>query len=212
MDSLALLAITLILILVFWFGIGVRIVRRHWHFPIPHTVEKFIDNPLRRRVQPPRQVVDWIALEGGMQVLEVGPGSGAFTLEAARRLGPSGRLYAVDIQPEAISRLVKRLEREGVANVTTRVASAYELPFPDNMFDAAFMVAVLAEIPDRGRALREIRRVLKDGGILAVGELVLDPDYPRRETVIQWCERGGYSLLDAKGGFVHYVVRFRKGV
>lgn len=212
MDALVLLAIAITLILAFWFGIGVRIVRRYWHFPIPYAIERFIDNPLRRRIQPTGEVVDWVGFGRDMQVLEVGPGSGTFTLETAARLGPGGRLCAVDIQPEVVSRLEAKLEREGIVNVTTRVASAYELPFTDGVFDGAFMVAVLAEIPDRGRGLREIGRVLKEGGILAVGEFILDPDYPRRETVIRWCEGEGYRLQDAKGGLAHYVVRFKKGV
>lgn len=203
-----LLAIFLILLL--WFLAVVRLVRRYWHFPIPHAVERFIDNPLRRRIQPPREVMDWVGLAAGAQVLEVGPGSGTFTLEGARRLEPGGRLYAVDIQPEVISRLEKKLEGCGVDNVTTKVASACELPFASESFDLAFMVAVLAEIPDRGKALKEIWRVLKGGGILAVGEVILDPDYPRKKTVIGWCEEEGFRLLDSKGSFAHYVVRLKK--
>lgn len=211
MEGVELWLIAMILILALGFGIGVRIVRRYWHFPIPYAMERFIDNPMRRRIQPPREVVNWIGFGGGMQVLEIGPGSGTFTLEAARRLVPGGRLYAVDIQPDVVSHLQAKLEVGGVVNVTTKVASAYELPFADDAFDGAFMVAVLAEIPDRGRGLKEIRRVLKEGGILAVGEFILDPDYPRKKTVIGWCEREGFGLLDSKGGLVHYVVRFKKG-
>lgn len=211
MEGVALWLIVILLILALGFGIVVRLIRRYWHFPIPHAFERFIDNPLRRRIQPPREVVDWVGFGGGMQVLEVGPGSGTFTLEAARRLDPGGKLYAVDIQPEVVARLDAKLKMCGVANVVVRVASAYQLPFPDDTFDGVFMVAVLAEIPDRGRGLREIRRVLKEDGVLAIGEFVLDPDYPRQKTVIGWCEQEGFRLLDAKGGFTNYVVRFRRG-
>lgn len=201
-----------LLILALWFGIVLRLVRRYWHFPIPHAFERFIDNPLRRRIQPPREVIDWVGLPEGAQALEIGPGSGTFTFEASRRIGPKGRIYAVDIQPQVIGRLEGKL-KEGVAdNIVPRVASAYELPFPDGTFDRVFMVAVLAEIPDRGRALREISRVLKAGGILAIGEVIMDPDYPRQKTVIGWCEKDGYKLLDSKGRLAHYVVRFKKDV
>jgi ubiquinone/menaquinone biosynthesis C-methylase UbiE len=204
--------LAIFLILVLWYGFIVRLVRRYWHFPIPHAFERFIDNPFRRWIQSPREVIDWIGLVGGEQALEIGPGSGTFTLEGARRLVPGGRLYAVDIQPEVIRRLDRKLRAGGVDNVITKVASAYKLPFPNNSFDRVIMVAVLAEIPDRGKALREIWRVLKDDGTLAVGEVIIDPDYPRRKTVIGWCEQEGYRFLDANGRFAHYVVRFKKDV
>jgi ubiquinone/menaquinone biosynthesis C-methylase UbiE len=205
-----LLAIFLVLLL--WFGIIIRLVRRYWHFPIPHAVERFIDNPFRRWIQPPREVIDWAGLTEGAQVLEIGPGSGTFTLEAARRLAPGGRLCVVDIQPEVVGRLEKKLYAHGVGNAFPRIASAYELPFPGESFDLVFMVAVLGEIPDRGRALREIWRVLKDGGILSIGEVVVDPDYHLRKTVIGWCEQEGFKFFDAKGRFAHYVVRMKKYV
>ena len=204
--------LVILLILVLWFGLVVRLVRRYWHFPIPHTVERFIDNPFRRWIQPPQEVMDWAGIVEGAQVLEIGPGSGTFSLECARRLARGGRLYAVDIQPEVIRRLEEKLKSGGVSNVIPKVASAYELPFPSGSFDEVFMVAVLAEIPDRGKALREIRRVLKEDGTLAIGEVIIDPDYPRQKTVIGWCEREGYRFLDAKGRFAHYVVRFKKDV
>ncbi len=57
------------------------------------------------------------------------------------------------------------------------------------------------EIPDRGRALREIWRILKDGGALAIGEVIVYPVYPRQKTVIGWCEKERFSLFDSKGRF-----------
>jgi len=199
----------IVAVLVGWFVL-IRIVRRFVHFPIPASLARFIDNPIRRRIQPPARVVDWMDIQGGMQVLEIGPGPGTFTVEAAKRVGEKGKVYAIDMQPTVISRLRSRLQRENITNVTTNVASAYELPFPDNTFDRAFMIAVLAEIPNKSKVLLEIKRILKNDGVLAVGEFLPDPDYPRRKTMIRWCEGAGFEPVSTHGRILHYLVTFKK--
>lgn len=193
-----------------WVAIVVRAIRHFWDFPIPAPLARVINNPLRRRLQPPKTVVSWLDLGEGMSVLEIGCGTGTFTLEAANRLGKKGELYAIDIEPRLISRLERRLQAQRIVNVKARVASAYELPFQDAMFDRVFMVTVLGEIPDKVKALREVRRVLKGTGQLAVGEFLPDPDYPWRKTVIRWCNEAGFRLVADRGGLMHYVLRFEK--
>ena len=188
----------------------VRIIRRFVHFPIPASIVRFIDNPFRRRIQSPAKVVDWIGIEDGMCILEVGPGPGTFTFEASKRVSENGKVFAIDIEPSVISKLNSRISRAGIANVMTEVASVYELPFSNRTFDRVFMIAVLAEIPDRKKALLEIKRVLKDGGLLAIGEILLDPDYPRRRTVTCWCKDAGFKIVDGYGGLLHYLLTFEK--
>ena len=188
----------------------VRIIRRFAHFPIPASIACFIDNPVRRRMQPPGKVVDWVGIKDGMCVLEIGPGPGTFTIEASKRVGENGKVFAIDIQPSAISKLNSRLQRAKIENVTARVASASELPFSNNTFYRVFMIAVLAEIPDRKKALLEIKRVLRDDGLLAIGEILLDPDYPRRRTVTDWCRDAGFELVHGYGGLLHYLLTFKK--
>src|SRR3990172_6961506 len=83
----------ILVILAIWFlfvETVVRAVRHFVHFPIPTFITRFIDNPLRRAIQPPGRVVDWIGISGGMEVLEIGPGPGTFAMEAARRAGEAG--------------------------------------------------------------------------------------------------------------------------
>ncbi len=186
-----------------------RLFKRFVNIPAPPFVAGFLNSRFRRALQPPEQVVGWMDIREGMQLLELGPGPGTYTVEASRRVGPGGRITAVDIQPEMIARLEATLRTAGITNVTPQVASAYELPLPDESVDRAFMVTVLAEIPDPVRALREIRRVLKPDGRLAVGEFLPDPDYPLRGTVIGWCRVAGFELEGSYGGLMHYVLVFR---
>jgi len=148
-----------------------------------------------------------------MTVIDLGCGSGAFTSFVARVVGELGKVYAVDIQPEMLRQLERKLtkaENQDITNIELKQASAYELPFADESIDLVYMVTVLMEIPDRFRALREIRRVLKPGGTLAVTEFLPDPDYPWRSTAIKICQREGFVLDASLGNLWNYTVRFKK--
>jgi ubiquinone/menaquinone biosynthesis C-methylase UbiE len=157
-----------------------------------------------------RPVLDRVGIRSGETVLELGPGPGAFTVDAARRLMPDGKLIAVDIQPEMIARVKERVSHAGLTNVEAHVASAYELPLEDASVDRAFMVTVLPEIPDPVRGLHEVYRVLKPGGLFSTTEEFLDPDYPRRKTTIAWAEAAGFELAERYGNWFVYTLNFRK--
>jgi ubiquinone/menaquinone biosynthesis C-methylase UbiE len=178
--------------------------------PCPYALAWLVDNPLRRRYVAP--VLDRVGIQAGERVLELGPGPGAFTIEAARRTEPDGTLVAVDIQPKMIAAVEKKAQEADRANVETYVASAYELPLEDESVDRAFLVTVLPEIPDRQRALAELSRVLRPGGILSVTEEFLDPDYPLARTTIRWAEKTGFKLAERYGNWWVYTLNFRKAI
>ena len=100
----------------------------------------------------------------------------------------------------------------GLGNVETHVAGAYELPIEDASVDRAFLVTVLAEIPDPVRALREVYRVLKPGGLFSTTEDFMDPDYPRRSTTTGWARAAGLVSAGQHGSFWVYTLNFRKPV
>ena len=202
-----LLGLTALLLLA---SIAVRIVRRFYQFPIPAFIVPYIDNPFRRRIQPPEKIVEWMDVRQGMSLLEVGPGPGTFTFAAARGVGDTGCIYAIDIQETVVTSLCAKIEQQGFRNISAEQASAYDLPYPDHHFDRVYMVTVLGEIPDKQRALVEFKRVLKDDGYLAVGEIILDPDYPRKGTVTAWCREAGFDLAETYGNILHYLLLFSK--
>jgi ubiquinone/menaquinone biosynthesis C-methylase UbiE len=113
--------------------------------------------------------------EPGERVLEIGPGTGYYTLDLAEWLGPGGTVEIFDIQQEMLAHTMERARERGLSNVQPTEGDARSLPYEDDSFDAAILTSTLGEIPDQDAALREISRVLKPGGRLVVGELFGDP-------------------------------------
>ncbi|MFC2002596.1 class I SAM-dependent methyltransferase [Chloroflexota bacterium] len=209
----ALKIILIILVAFLLYQVLARIFRKLYHSPAPAFIGRFLDSDLRRWLQPPDKMVERGGIKQGMTVIDLGCGSGAFTTFVARVVGEQGKVYAVDIQPAMLKQLERKLskaEHRDIKNIELRQASAYELPFADESVDLVYMVTVLEEIPDRGKSLREVRRVLKMGGTLAVTEFLPDPDYPLCSTVIKVCQREGFVLDDSLGNLWNYTVRFKK--
>jgi ubiquinone/menaquinone biosynthesis C-methylase UbiE len=118
------------------------------------------------------RLLEALAPRAGDTVLEVGPGTGYYTLDVARAVA---RLHIFDLQPEMLEHTLRRAREAGVDNVEPRQGDARSLPYREDAFDAAYLVTVLGEIPDQEAALRELRRVVRPGGRLVVGELFGDP-------------------------------------
>ena len=190
-----------------------KIVRKMVHFPAPAFIGRLLDSGYRRRIQPPAQLIERSGIKKGMQVLDLGCGSGAFTTFVARAVGEKGKVYALDIQADMLKQLENKLSRpenKDIKNIKLIEGNAYELPFDDASLDLVYMVTVLQEIPDRNKTLAEVKRVLKPGGLLAVTELFPDPDYPWKSTTIKLGEAAGFVMDKVSGNFFNYTVRFKK--
>jgi SAM-dependent methyltransferase len=189
--------------------LAARLAARLGHSsPCPAALSWVVDNPVRHRYLG--AVLDRISIRPGERVLELGPGPGAFTLGAAERAGPDGRLIAVDIQPKMIAQVEKRVRAAGMTNVELYVASAHTLPLDDGSVDRAFLITVLPEIPDRGRALAELRRVLRPGGVLSITEEFYDPDYLFPGETTRLVEAAGFRLEERFGNLGVYTINFRR--
>jgi ubiquinone/menaquinone biosynthesis C-methylase UbiE len=183
-----------------------KLIRRFWKFPIPAVLTGLIDNPIRRRIQPPKKLIKKLKLEKNMILLEVGPGKGTYTCEVAKEV-PNGKLIVIDIQERVIKKLKSKCEKLGITNVEPKVMDVYNLNFDNKMFDRIFLVSCLPEIPDPVRALEELNRVLKPTGLLCLVETFPDPDYPLSKTEIRWAKDARLKLEFKDGNwFVYYLI------
>jgi ubiquinone/menaquinone biosynthesis C-methylase UbiE len=132
-------------------------------------------NPLRYLVAPPYRIADRLQISSTDRVLEIGCGPGFFSPTIARRLA-AGHLTLFDAQDAMLKRASQRMEQHGLVNVSCICGNAERLPFANETFDAAFMVAVLGEVHDRIAAMNEIARVLLPHGCLSATEVAGDPD------------------------------------
>lgn len=192
--------------------IAIRIIKRFYAFSPPASMGFLLDSDFRKKLQPPDKLIKRSGIKEGMHILEVGCGSGAFTVFAARASGIKGEVYALDIQPRMLMQLKKKLSRpenRDIKNIKLVEGDAHKLPFNDNSFDVVYTVTFLQELPDQNRALKEMKRVLKPGGILAVSEFLPDPDYPLKSTTIRLGEEAGFILDKVEGNLWNYTVRFK---
>jgi ubiquinone/menaquinone biosynthesis C-methylase UbiE len=145
---------------------------------------------------------------GGERILEIGPGTGYYTLDLAGWVGPEGTVEIFDIQQEMLDHTMRRVAERGLTNVTRRQGDATELPYEDESFDAVVLITVLGEIPDRDAALAEIQRVLRPGGRLIVGELFGDPHFQTFGNLRHRCEEAELFLDERSGNWFGYFARF----
>jgi ubiquinone/menaquinone biosynthesis C-methylase UbiE len=143
----------------------------------------------------------------GERLLEIGPGTGYYTLDMAGWVGPEGRVEIFDLQQEFLDHTTGRAAEKGLDNVVPTRGDATALPYDDGSMDAVVLTAVLGEIPDTAKALAEIRRVLKPAGRLVVGELFGDPHFTTQASLRRQCEAAGLSLEEHSGNWFGYFAR-----
>jgi SAM-dependent methyltransferase len=132
----------------------------------PKNIHK-LEDPERLKWIPVDAILDRLQVKSGMTVADVGAGAGFFALPMAKRVGSSGKVFAIDSQPEMLGYLRKKLDASGIAMELVE-ADAAKLSLPDRSVDLVFMANVWHEIDDRDAAALEALRVLRKGGRLAV--------------------------------------------
>jgi ubiquinone/menaquinone biosynthesis C-methylase UbiE len=143
----------------------------------------------------------------GERILEIGPGTGYYTLDLAGWIGPDGSVEIFDLQQEFLDHTLERAAERGLTNVVPTQGDATSLPYDDDSVDAVVLTAVLGEIPDRAAAMREIARVLKPGGRLVVGELFGDPHFTTPGALGRLGETAGLLVAGRSGPPFGYFAR-----
>jgi len=164
----------------------------------PHQLAWFLDLPGRGLIMSAQTVAERLPVKPDACVLEVGSGSGYYSVKVAKRI-PEGSLTLLDIQEKMLEESAKKLSAEGITNFSTRQADGKSLPFESGVFDALFLVTVLGEIEDRASFLEEAARVLKKDGVLSITEHHPDPDFENAEKLAASLEEHGFVPLQKLG-------------
>jgi ubiquinone/menaquinone biosynthesis C-methylase UbiE len=159
-----------------------------------------------------RDRLRWIlAPQPGERILEIGPGTGYYTLDIAEWVGAEGRVEIFDLQQEFLDHVGARAAERGLGNIVPTQGDATALPYEAASLDAVVLTAVLGEIPEPLAALREIRRVLKPEGRLIVGELFGDPHFTTRASLERQAAETGLALDTHSGNWFAYFARLTPG-
>jgi ubiquinone/menaquinone biosynthesis C-methylase UbiE len=145
-----------------------------------------------------RMVYD-LRIAAGEKVLDVGTGTGAAALAAARLAGPKGRVMGVDIAEDMLDRAYANAERQGLANLDLHAMDAEQLEFRAGYFDAVVCAATVYLLPDMFQALKEMRRVLKPGGRLVFSGLGVGALQPMAGLLLAALEEAGVDLSAGPG-------------
>src|ERR1700744_5501588 len=139
-------------------------------------------------------------LNAGETVLDLGSGGGVDVLLSARRVGPTGKAYGLDMTDEMLALANENKRKSGVENVEFLKGEIENIPLPDNSVDVIISNCVINLSGDKDRVLREAFRVLKPGGRFAVSDVVTHGDVPEdvRRNVLLWVGCIGGALKDTQ--------------
>jgi len=144
--------------------------------------ETWLERPEREQEENPDGALDALNLKAGMTVADVGAGTGYMSLKMAKRVGPSGKVYAEDVQPEMLQRVQANAQKAKVRNITTLQGSFTDPMLPKGQMDLVLLVDVYHEFSEPQKMLHGIRESLKpDGRLVLLEYRKEDPKIPIRE-------------------------------
>jgi ubiquinone/menaquinone biosynthesis C-methylase UbiE len=142
------------------------------------AADHFDDIPLGFWERTGQRTIELLRLSPAMRVLDVGCGTGASALPAAERIGPEGHVLGVDLAERLLAIARQKAAARGLANVRFETGDMTSLGFPDGHFDVVVCVFAIFFVPDMAGQLRELWRMVRPGGRLAIttwGPRVLEP-------------------------------------
>jgi ubiquinone/menaquinone biosynthesis C-methylase UbiE len=151
-----------------------------------------------------------LAPRAGERVLEVGAGNGCYTLEIATCVRPGGTVDILDTHPDQLAAAMRAAEARGLRNIAPTLGDPRYLPFEDDSFDAAYLIATLGDQADGSAALAELRRVVRPDGRVVVGELNGDPHRLAPAELGTCAASAGLHIARRVDGLLGYVARLER--
>ncbi|MBM4162703.1 MAG: class I SAM-dependent methyltransferase [Ignavibacteria bacterium] len=150
------------------------------------------------RLQPPDRVMDAIGVKPGMTVAEIGAGRGRYVVQLAVRVGKNGKVYAEDIDAEALRYLERRCNRWGIEHVQTILGDVADARLPAGELDLIFVISSYHHFDDPVALMRRARSALKPDGVLAIGEWIRREEGSstgtKPEVLTRQMKEAGYKL------------------
>lgn len=147
--------------------------------PMSYHGIPWLNRPERIDEEKPSEMLDQLRLRDGMVVCDMGSGDGYYTFQMASRVAPSGRVVAVDIQPEMLQALSRKMEDKQVRNIDTILGELWDPKLEAESLDLVLMVDVYHEFSHPVQMLAAIRKALKPDGVIALVEFrAEDPTVP----------------------------------
>lgn len=165
----------------------------------PYTGDLSIfDSPGRDQKLHIDRVMEVLDIRRGEGVADIGAGSGWFTVRAARRVGPSGTVYAVDINPEAIHYIDGRVHNESLANVKTILSKPDDPMLPKDAVDSVLLLKTYHEVADPVTLMKNLRAALRPGARIGIIDRTGDGKNHgvNRRVVIEELGRAGYRFIE----------------
>jgi ubiquinone/menaquinone biosynthesis C-methylase UbiE len=177
----------------------------------PQAYIASLEDPARDAYQKPDDVLKALALRPGEVVADIGSGSGYFTVRFAKAVGDAGRVYAVDVSPDMIRFLNRRVRDAGLRNVVTILADPDDPLLPDRSVDRFVIVDTWHHVEDQAKYLGLMKRMLRPGGQVVhldfqKRELPVGPPLSMkigREDLVRQMEGAGFRL-SAEHSFLPY--------
>lgn len=178
-----------------------------------------LDNEKRRADMPPLKTLEMLGYDGSTDMADIGCGIGYFSIPAAELAVASSKIYALDVSVEMLEEVEKRALEAGLTNIRNITVEEYDLKLEDEAVGYAILSNVLHEIEDKKRYVAEIRRILKNEGILAIIEWVKTegesgPPAAHRishEELSQLLSDNGFDIMESHSiGKEHYGITARK--
>jgi ubiquinone/menaquinone biosynthesis C-methylase UbiE len=139
----------------------------------------WLTRPERETEEQPEKALDALNLKPGMVVADIGAGVGYMSLRMAKRVGPSGKVYANDLQPEMLAKLRENAAKAKINNVVTVLGDVADPKLPANTMDLVLLVDVYHEFSQPQQMLRKIRETLRpDGRLVLLEYRAEDPNVP----------------------------------
>lgn len=179
----------------------------------PYTGDLSIfDSPGRDQALQINRVMDILKIQNGKAVADLGAGSGWFTVRAARRVGTEGSIYAVDINPEAITHIDARAKNENLSNVKTILSKPDDPMLPASSVDAVLLLKTYHEVAHPVELLKNLRPALRPGAKVGVIDRNGNGENHGvgKDVVIREAKEAGYDLTGkydfVKDGMDYFLV------